>query len=80
MILSDVVDTCEDNSITDVIAPGRAMIGIPTGVIPISSLAPASSVSWGVDDDLGVFASIILKLVLKNKIPPAIINASIVIP
>ena len=60
---------------TDVIAPGPAIIGIPIGLKEISLIELASYASRAVDFVLEVLASIILKPNLINIIPPAILKA-----
>ena len=59
-----------------VIAPGPVTIGIPIGLIAMSSCSKLSSVSEGVILVLGVIESSILRPLLKNIIPPIILKAS----
>ena len=63
------------NIIEDEIEPGPAIKGIANGVKAKPSFNKASCSSIGVDLILETFDSKFVKPILKNIIPPAILNA-----
>ena len=69
-----------DKIIADEIDPGPAMNGIANGVNAKPSFNKASSSSMGVDFIRDIFDSRLDSPILKKIMPPAILNASIVIP
>src|SRR5438309_2454478 len=67
-------------TMTVVIAPGPASIGIPRGTIPMASRSKASWRSWAVSCVRDRSPCIIEKAIEKSKIPPAIRKAGIDVP
>src|SRR2546422_1094356 len=67
-------------TITVVIAPGPASIGMPRGTIPMASRSRASCRSWAVSWVRERSPFIIEKAIEKSKIPPAIRKAGIEVP
>ncbi len=74
------VCACPTRTITLVIEPGPASIGIPNGTIPASSFSAASAAS-SLDSWVGDrFASSMSSPISSRITPPAISNAGSVIP
>src|SRR5438132_7943227 len=67
-------------TMTVVIAPGPASIGIPRGTIPMASRSKASWRSWAVSCVRDRSPCIIEKAIEKSKMPPAIRKAGIEVP
>src|SRR2546427_2234978 len=67
-------------TITVVIAPGPASIGMPRGTIPMASRSRASCRSWAVSWVRERTPWMIEKAIEKSKIPPAIRKAGIEVP
>jgi len=65
---------------TVVMAPGPAKRGIPNGTTPTSSFSEASSASSSVILDLVSCPLVMVKAIENRRMPPAILNAGIVIP
>src|SRR5213083_1003185 len=67
-------------TMTVVIAPGPASIGLPRGTMPIASRSRASWRSWAVSWVRDRSPCIIEKAIEKSRIPPAIRKAGIEVP
>src|SRR6267378_5487401 len=67
-------------TMTVVIAPGPASIGMPRGTMPMASRSRASWRSWAVSWVRDRSPCIIEKAIEKSRMPPAIRNAGIEVP